>query len=84
MTPRFTTHFNMFCLNPAGEAMLSKIFGSILEGFLKGGFTEKVQQQKDAAVNSTIEVYKRITAELRATPAKFHYSFNLRDVAKVF
>lgn len=44
LTPRFTTHFNMFCLPPAGEAMLSKIFGSILEGFLKGGFPEKVQQ----------------------------------------
>ena len=44
LTPRFTTHFNMFCLPPAGEAMLSQIFGSILEGFLKGGFPEKVQQ----------------------------------------
>lgn len=64
--------------------MLQKIFGSILEGFLKTGFSEKVQQLKDAVVNSTIEVYRRITSELRATPSKFHYTFNLRDVSKVF
>jgi len=51
------THFNMFALPPAEEEMLKKIFGSILRGFLKTGFTEKVQQQEDAAVNSTITVY---------------------------
>jgi dynein heavy chain, axonemal len=43
LTQRFTTHFNMFCLPPAGEAMLQKIFGDILGGFLKGGFSDKVQ-----------------------------------------
>lgn len=57
LTPRFTTHFNMFCLPPATEAMLQKIFGEILGGFLKTGFTEKVQALKDPAVNSTIVVY---------------------------
>jgi dynein heavy chain len=74
----------MFALPPADEAMLKKIFSSILAGFLKTGFSEKVQQQMDAAVSSTITVYQRISSELRATPAKFHYSFNLRDVSKVF
>jgi dynein heavy chain, axonemal len=29
-------------------------------------------------------VYQRIISELRATPTKFHYTFNLRDVSKVF
>jgi dynein heavy chain len=35
-------------------------------------------------VESTIEIYNRIAEELRPTPAKFHYLFNLRDVSKVF
>jgi len=34
-------------------------------------------------VAGTIEIYTKISRELRATPAKFHYSFNLRDVSKV-
>jgi len=38
----------------------------------------------EAVVTSTIEIYQRISEELRPTPAKFHYLFNLRDVSKVF
>lgn len=36
LTPRFTTHFNMFCMPQATPGVLSKIFSSILDGFLKG------------------------------------------------
>ncbi|NDD92161.1 hypothetical protein EBZ37_08760, partial [bacterium] len=36
-----------------------------------------------AVIDSTIEIYHKISEELRATPAKFHYMFNLRDVSKV-
>lgn len=38
LTPRFTTHFNMFCVPIASAQMLSNIFGSILGGFLYAGF----------------------------------------------
>ena len=37
----------------------------------------------ESAVISTIEIYEKISAEKRATPVKFHYLFNLRDVSKV-
>lgn len=35
-------------------------------------------------VNSTIDIFKEVTKELRPTPSKFHYTFNLRDISKVF
>jgi dynein heavy chain len=35
-------------------------------------------------VASTIEIYDTIARELLPTPAKSHYTFNLRDLAKVF
>lgn len=35
-------------------------------------------------VASSVEAYNRISAELLPTPAKSHYTFNLRDLAKVF
>jgi dynein heavy chain len=83
ITPRFTTHFNMFCVpNPSGGT-LGKIFGDILKGFLKNGFVEQVQQCQEGIISSTIEIYNRISNDKRATPAKFHYVFNLRDVSKV-
>ena len=81
---RFSTNFNMFCLPEATEGMLGNIFTNILGGFLKAwNFAAPVQELKDAVVGSTIEIYSKISKELRATPAKFHYSFNLRDVSKV-
>ena len=47
------------------------------------GFIDKVKNLEEAAVSSTIEIYFRIQDELRPTPSKFHYLFNLRDVSKV-
>lgn len=35
-------------------------------------------------VDATIEVFNTITKELLPTPQKSHYTFNLRDLAKVF
>jgi len=84
LTMRFTRHFNMFCMPNAEKATLTKIFGSILQGFLKIGFQEQIQKMDEAIVGSTIEIYQRISEELRPTPAKFHYLFNLRDISKVF
>ena len=35
-------------------------------------------------VSATIELYANITKSLLPIPSKFHYTFNMRDVAKVF
>ena len=34
-------------------------------------------------MTATLVVYKRIQEDLKPTPAKSHYTFNLRDVSKV-
>jgi dynein heavy chain len=84
LTPRFTTHFNVFCMPQATQGVLAKIFSSILDGFLKGNqFQEGAMSCSLPIIDSTIEIYHKISEELRATPAKFHYMFNLRDVSKV-
>jgi len=36
------------------------------------------------AVSATVEIYSQITKGLLPIPAKFHYTFNLRDISKVF
>lgn len=73
----------MITLPQPTEGILNEIFGQILGNFLNTGFAEKVKNQKEAAINSTIEIYNRIQTDMRPTPDRFHYQFNLRDVSKV-
>lgn len=35
-------------------------------------------------VAASVKIYERIASELLPTPAKSHYTFNLRDLSKVF
>ena len=44
----------------------------------------EVQAMSKGMVSATISIYNTILDELRPTPAKCHYTYNLRDVAKVF
>ena len=80
---RFIRHFNVLCMPPASELALASIFEQILGGFLVK-FEPDVQKLCKGAVAATIEVYKSISMELLPTPSKFHYTFNLRDISKVF
>ena len=59
------------------------IFSSIIEGFFKD-FKKDVQMLAKPIVDSTLLIYNKITKELRPTPSKSHYTFNLRDISKVF
>ena len=83
LTPRFTRHFHMLCIPPTSEDSLNLIFRSILEGFLKP-FKSDIQSLSPMIVQATINIYYTISKELLPTPAKSHYTFNLRDVSKVF
>jgi dynein heavy chain len=83
LTPRFVRHFSMLTIAPPTEAVMKHIFGSILSGFLET-FPADVKALTSSMVDSTIEVYTRICADLLPTPAKSHYTFNLRDLSKVF
>ena len=83
VTPRFTRHYNVLCVPPASENVMKVIFESIFAGFMKP-FEKEVQRLVGGIVAATIEIYDSISAELLPTPAKFHYTFNLRDISKVF
>lgn len=46
-------------------------------------FNESIQSLVESVVASTVEIYNSIRAELLPTPSNSHYTFNLRDLAKV-
>jgi len=58
------------------------IFQTILGNFLEK-FEGTCTLMTDSLVEATIGVFNAITRELLPTPAKTHYTFNLRDLSKV-
>lgn len=38
----------------------------------------------DSLTRITIDMFRKISSELLPIPAKFHYTFNSRDISKVF
>lgn len=83
ITPRLVRHFNVIGYAELGDDSKRAIFSTILGNFLTS-FTSDVARLADKVVTASLRVYKTICAELLPTPAKSHYTFNLRDLAKVF
>jgi dynein heavy chain len=83
VTARFYRHFNIISYVDMSDASLCLIFSTILSNFLSS-FEPVVQELASGLVKATISVYNTILDQLRPTPAKPHYTFNMRDVSKTF
>ena len=59
-----------------------RIFSTIVSAWLTG--FQAAETLVPQLVTATNKVYVTIMAELLPTPAKSHYTFNLRDLSKVF
>ncbi|OHT01787.1 Dynein heavy chain family protein [Tritrichomonas foetus] len=83
VTPRFTSRFTILALPAPSDPVLIRIFSEILNEFLNG-FVESVIKMSDLVVKSSVTFYRKIKAELLPTPSRSHYTFNLRDLSRVF
>ncbi|KAJ1617774.1 dynein heavy chain and region D6 of dynein motor-domain-containing protein [Pavlovales sp. CCMP2436] len=84
--PRFVNLFSVFSITFPPEASIQTIYATILEQHFNGGiFDPRIEQaglaQKLTAAN--LELFNAIIIALPATPSKFHYVFNLRDLSRV-
>lgn len=84
ITQRYIRHFNVLNFINFNDESLARVFGTILDWRLSQGFPGPVKQLSAQTVSATIDVYNSIAANLLPTPAKSHYTFNLRDLSKVF
>ncbi|XP_040889376.1 dynein heavy chain 1, axonemal [Toxotes jaculatrix] len=82
ITQRFTRHFNFLSFTEMEDASKKKIFSTILGSWM--GSVPEIQPLNEPLVEATIRVYSTITSQLLPTPSKSHYTFNLRDLSKVF
>eukprot|EP01038_Epipyxis_sp_PR26KG_P008094 gene8094-10963_t len=84
ITQRYVRHFNLINFVNFSDESLARVFSTILDWRLNQGFANPVKQMSANVVNATITVYNSISSSLLPTPAKSHYTFNLRDLSKVF
>ncbi|KAJ1435246.1 dynein heavy chain, partial [Ochromonadaceae sp. CCMP2298] len=84
ITQRYVRHFNVINFVNFSNDSLARVFGTILDWRLAQGFQGPVKALSEAAVQATISIYNNISASLLPTPMKSHYTFNLRDLSKVF
>ncbi|KAJ3039074.1 Dynein heavy chain 7, axonemal [Rhizophlyctis rosea] len=85
VTPRFQRHFNQIVINAFDDVTMSRIFNSILDWhFGRMEFPEEVRSLAQNLVNGTSSVHTWVVGNLLPTPAKTHYTFNLRDFSRVF
>ena len=45
---------------------------------------DEAKAKGNAVVRATVDIYNTIRRELLPTPAKSHYTYNMRDMSKVF
>ncbi|XP_024937311.1 dynein heavy chain 7, axonemal isoform X2 [Cephus cinctus] len=81
---RFLRHFNLYSINTFSRESIFRIFTNVaLTGLKKNGFATDVLIVVNSLVNATMDVFESATNDLRPTPAKSHYLFNLRDFSRV-
>ena len=82
---RLVRHFHLLHLAELNTASMTTVFGSILRGFLSlDGNAARMIDMGGKIVSSSIQLYEGLRQELLPTPLKCHYTFNLRDISKVF
>ena len=85
VTNRYLRHYHVVATAEFSDAVLARIFTCILDWWMGArGYGAPITQRKAPLVAASIEIYRTVQKELLPTPSKSHYTFNLRDISKVF
>lgn len=82
VTPRMLRHFNMFWMTTLPVDTMNRILSSILGGWLRTS-SPQLESLAERIVEATVDMFFQIVSDLLPTPTKCHYTFNLRDPAKM-
>lgn len=84
ITNRYARHFSVVSVTAFDTDNMTTIFSTLVDWWLrKYSYGAAITKLAKPLVAATLAVYQRCQAELLPTPAKSHYTFNLRDVSKV-
>jgi len=82
ISERLQSRFNLINLTPPKNRDMERIFASILIPKFQE-FDDEVKGLGELFAKSTVQLYTAVTKNFLPTPAKCHYLFNMRDIAKV-
>jgi len=83
LTQRLQRHYNILNYTNLGSESIEMIFKTILNRFLGLG-SQEISDSVARIVDATRYVYEKVEQTLKPTPNKSHYTFNLRDMSKIF
>eukprot|EP01135_Chromosphaera_perkinsii_P002036 Nk52_evm83s215 gene=Nk52_evmTU83s215 len=84
VTPRFIRHFNIVSINDFEDSTMTSIFSTIVQWNMElKNFLPEMYRIGTQMVQGTLSIYKASMENLLPTPNKSHYTFNLRDFARV-
>ena len=83
ITQRMQRHFNIVTYTLLGADSVEMIFSKIVGKFLNN-FSDECKACVSKIVDATQNVYNGVEEKLKPIPAKSHYTFNLRDMSKIF
>ncbi|KAF0978551.1 hypothetical protein FDP41_002371 [Naegleria fowleri] len=79
---RLLSRFNVLNITAPSDSQLNRIYSTLLSQRLEK--LEEVKTLSEELTHATIGLFKSVSTYLLPTPKKIHYSFNLRDLSKVF
>uniref|UniRef100_A0A669P0S7 Dynein axonemal heavy chain 12 n=1 Tax=Phasianus colchicus TaxID=9054 RepID=A0A669P0S7_PHACC len=80
VSPRFLRHFNICTVNSFSDETMLRIFSTVVAFYLR---SQEFPPEFFSIGNQIVTMYKKAIKNLLPTPAKSHYTFNLRDFSRV-
>lgn len=88
ITNRYLRHFIVMYMENYSQQVMENIYSSVMQWYIlknkQPSISDKIIGIKDTIIKSTIQLFTSVNSTFKATPAKSHYSFNLRDITKIF
>ena len=86
VTPRMLRHFNQISICDFDDNSLRRVYTAITDWWCRRASVPKDVGLKlpGKLVEATLEIYNTIKRELLPTPMKSHYTYNMRDISKVW
>jgi len=84
ITSRLTRHMHVIGMTDFNNDTRSRIFTAVIQrAFRDLGYPMELQSLGKSIVDATVHIFNESVKFLLPTPAKSHYTFNLRDLSRV-